>query len=125
MNSRLQIPRAALEPENGNCPGIKSLRWFSLQSLFAGLLTTLMHAAPLAAAETAVLEFIAPTNNAVFSTRDEVPIVLRASASNDVFLMADLFANNYHIAALSYCCSLCPCARPIAGQQTTLQIPVP
>src|SRR6476646_5398009 len=71
-------------------------------------------------AQPAVLQFIAPTNGAIFSTLDEIPIVLRAYASNDVFLGADVFANNWKIATVSYCCSLCPCARPLPGQETIL-----
>src|ERR1051325_203680 len=76
-------------------------------------------------AQLPVLQFIEPTNSAVFSTLDEVPIVLRALASNDVFLTADVFANQSKIASVSYCCWLCPCARPLPGMETTLQIPVP
>jgi hypothetical protein len=72
-----------------------------------------------------VLQFVEPTNNAVFSTLDEVPIVLRASASNDVFLSAEVLANHQRIATAQYCCPFCPCARPLEGQETTLQIPVP
>jgi hypothetical protein len=72
-----------------------------------------------------ILEFIEPTNNAVFSTLDEIPIVLRALAPNDVILMANLFADQQAIADVQYCCWLCPCARPPEGQETILQIPIP
>ena len=72
-----------------------------------------------------VLAFIEPTNNAVFSTLDEVPIVLRASAPNDVFLSAEVLANGRAIATAVLCCPFCPCARPVEGEETTLQIPVP
>lgn len=72
-----------------------------------------------------VLQFIDPTNNAVFSTLDEVPIVLRAFAPDDVFPTAEVLANNQVIATASYCCWLCPCFRPLPGQETLLQIPVP
>jgi hypothetical protein len=72
-----------------------------------------------------VLEFVAPTNGAVFSTLDEIPIVLHASAQDDVFPTADVFANQSKIATVSYCCSLCPCFAPFPGIETTLQIPVP
>jgi len=72
-----------------------------------------------------VLQFLEPTNNAVFSTRDEVPIVLRAFASNDVLSTADVLANGTKIATVSYCCALCPCFGPLEGQETILQIPVP
>jgi len=92
-------------------------------NLIAIVVIYLATAAPLAAQ--GVLEFLAPTNNALFSTRDEIPIVLRAVASNDVFLTGEVFANNQKIADVSYCCSFCPCARPQLGMETTLQIPVP
>src|SRR5205823_8858819 len=73
-----------------------------------------------------VLEFIQPTNGAVFSTLDEIPIMLRAVASNDVFFTADVFANQWKkIGTVSYCCAFCPCFRPQEGQETILQIPVP
>lgn len=73
-----------------------------------------------------VLEFLQPTNGAVFSTLDEIPIMLRAVASNDVFFTADVFANQWKkIGSLSYCCTFCPCYRPQEGQETILQIPVP
>jgi hypothetical protein len=73
-----------------------------------------------------VLEFLQPTNGAVFSTSDEIPVVMRAFASNDVFLNADVFANQGRkIATLSYCCAFCPCYRPVEGDETILQIPVP
>jgi len=89
------------------------------------LLATAMQAAPAGEAQLPILEFIEPTNNAVFSTLDEIPIVLRASAPNDVILAADVFANQEKIVSMSYCCWLCPCARPLEGQETILQIPVP
>jgi hypothetical protein len=73
----------------------------------------------------AVLQFLEPTNNAVFSTLDEIPIVLRAFAPDDVFPTADVLANGARIATASYCCWLCPCFAPMPGQQLILQIPVP
>jgi len=72
-----------------------------------------------------VFQFLEPTNNAVFSTSDEIPIVLRAFAPNDVFPTADVLANQRTIAMVSYCCTLCPCPPPIEGQETILQIPAP
>lgn len=75
--------------------------------------------------QSVVLEFIQPTNNALFSTLDEIPIVLHAVASNDVFRTGEVFANYVKIADVSYCCSFCPCYRPVPGDETTLQIPVP
>jgi hypothetical protein len=92
--------------------------------LFAMLLTS-AHATPAAQTNLAVLQFVEPTNNAVFSTLDEVPIMLHASAPDDVFLTADVLANNARIATASYCCWLCPCFHPLPGQETILQIPVP
>lgn len=72
-----------------------------------------------------VLKFLEPANGAVFSTDDEIPVVLRAFAPNDVFLNAEVFANQANIAAVTFCCPLCPCAHPTAGIETTLQIPAP
>ena len=90
------------------------------------LLFLLAAAAPAAAAtNTSLLQFIQPTNNAVFSTLDEIPIVLRGSATGDVFLGASVLANQQTIATVSYCCSLCPCFHPGPGDVTILQIPVP
>ena len=84
-----------------------------------------LRAAEVSEASMPVLEFIQPTNGAVFSTLDEIPIVLRAFAPNDVFSSADVSANQQHIATVQYCCAFCPCARPIEGQETILQIAVP
>ena len=79
-----------------------------------------------ATGQTPRLEFIQPTNGAFFSTLDEIPIMLRAVASNDVFLTGEVFANQWtKVGDVSYCCSLCPCFRPVEGQETILQIPVP
>ena len=108
----------------------KGFRPFSLMVTLAGGLLALLpgtpgHAAPVGEAQAPVLEFIAPTNHAVFSTLDEIPIVLRAVASNDVFTTADVFANQSKFATVSYCCSLCPCFYPQEGQELILQIPVP
>jgi hypothetical protein len=72
-----------------------------------------------------VLQFLEPTNNAVFSTLDEIPIVLRAFAPDDVFPTADVLANGARIATASYCCWLCPCFHPVPGQELILRIPVP
>lgn len=84
-----------------------------------------MSVTPAADGQAPILEFIQPTNGAIFSTLDEIPIMLRAVATNDVFLAADVSANQLKIATVSYCCAFCPCFRPIEGQETTLQIPVP
>lgn len=100
----------------------------SLAGLGGGLLAMLLapaHASPATGTNLPVLRFVEPTNNAVFSTMDELPIMLRASAPDDVFLTAEVLANNAGIATASYCCWLCPCFRPLPGQETILQIPVP
>src|SRR3989454_6288881 len=102
----------------------KGLSAFNLIARFASFLVVIS-VSPASDAQSPVLEFIQPTNNALFSTLDEIPIVLRAVASNDVFLTGEVFANNVKIADVSYCCAFCPCYRPQAGQETTLQIPVP
>src|SRR6185503_3365952 len=71
-----------------------------------------------------ILEFLQPTNGAVFSTLDEVPIALRAVMPDDVILNADVFSDQQKIATVSYCCWLCPCAFPLPGTETLLRIPV-
>lgn len=76
-------------------------------------------------ANASIMEFLEPTNNAVFSTLDEIPVMLRAFAPDDVFLAGEVFANNLKIADVSFCCWLCPCAQPVPGMETLLQIPVP
>jgi hypothetical protein len=92
---------------------------------FVPSLTLPGSAAPANDGQSPLLEFLEPTNNAVFSTLDEIPIVLRAVASNDVFLTGEVFANQSQIATVSFCCWLCPCAHPVEGQETILQIPIP
>ncbi|MDA0812837.1 MAG: hypothetical protein O3C21_10670 [Verrucomicrobia bacterium] len=72
-----------------------------------------------------LLEFAEPSNGALFSTLDEIPVVLHAAAPSDVFHSAEVFANRGTIATTLFCCPLCPCARPQPGQATTLQIPAP
>jgi len=99
-------------------------------AIFLGALLLLMvevigFAAPGGGTSVAKLEFLEPPTNAIYSTRDEIPLVLRAFSSNDVFLTADVFADNVQIADTSFCCWLCPCALPQEGEPTILQIPVP
>jgi len=92
----------------------------------AALLGLAVAVRPTAAAdESPVLEFIEPTNHAVFSTLDEVPIVLLGFATNDAFPSAEVRADAQLIGTAIYCCPLCPCPYPFEGQPTTLQIPVP
>jgi hypothetical protein len=88
------------------------------------ILFTIMGPA-LFAAEAPLLEFIQPTNGAVFSTLDEIPVVLRGFSPDDVIAQADVLANQEKIATVNYCCWLCPCAVPMDGMETILQIPVP
>ena len=89
------------------------------------LLATAVPAALAGETNTPGLQFIEPTNNAVFSTRDEIPIVLHAYEPNDVFLTADVLANHQPVATSSYCCWLCPCFHPLTGEETILQYPIP
>ena len=77
----------------------------------------------IAGGDSPVLQIVEPAEGAVYSTTDEIPVLLRAFAPNDVFLSAELFANNSKIATVAYCCSFCPCAFPSEGQQTILRIP--
>jgi len=99
--------------------------WLSLLKS-TGLLVLLELMSFAGEGQSPVLQFIQPTNGAIFSTLDEIPVVLRAFASNDVFFTADVFANqSTKVATVSYCCSFCPCFRPVEGQELTLQIPVP
>jgi hypothetical protein len=102
---------------------IGSGRCFSaVRQVTVALLAFGLQVVPTAKAQ--LLQFIQPTNGAVFSTRDEIPVVLRASAPNDVILSADVFANVHQkIATAIYCCPICLCVRPEPGQETTLQIP--
>ena len=88
-------------------------------------LATVEPAALAGEAQLPVLQFVQPTNSAVFSTIDEIPVLLRAFAPSDVFPTAEVFANQIKIATVSYCCTLCPCAAPWPGREMTLQIPVP
>lgn len=71
------------------------------------------------------LEFLAPTNGAVYSTRDEIPIVLRSVAPNDLIVAADVSTPGEFIGTAVFCCPFCPCAHPVEGQELILQIPVP
>ena len=116
MRNRLQIPDAAA--------GLRSQAFRTIELWWLALVF-LAHVPRAHSADSPVFEFIQPTNNAVFSTRDEIPIVLRAFASNDVFPTADVFAHFEKIATVSYCCTLCPCAAPFPGHETILQIPAP
>jgi hypothetical protein len=112
-------------------PGLGKLRFvlspvaILITSSLAMMLEVSGRAAVVGDAASPVLQFIEPANGAVFSTRDEIPIVLRAFATNDVFLTADVFADQFKIATASYCCALCPCWAPQPGDETILQIPVP
>jgi len=54
-----------------------------------------------------------------------IPIVLRAFAPDDVILSAEVFADGRLIGVATFCCPLCPCAHPLPGQETILQIYAP
>ncbi len=71
------------------------------------------------------LAFENPKPDAVFKAGAEVPVLLTAYAPNDFFPAAALFANGEPFAQTTYCCRLCPCAYPLKGVTTTLQIPAP
>ncbi len=71
------------------------------------------------------LTFEQPADGATFKAGAEVPVRLNAAAPDDVFPGAQLSANGTVFASAGFCCWLCPCARPIAGMATTLQIPAP
>jgi hypothetical protein len=92
------------------------------------VLLLLLVLAPVSRAQSApgaVLEFLQPTNHAVFSTLDEIPIMLRSFAPDDVMPGCDVLADQQKIGTASYCCYLCPCFAPMPGQELILQIPVP
>ena len=60
------------------------------------------------------LEFVTPTNGAVYSRGDTIPIVLRAVASNDVFLTADVYVDrqtHHPFLLLPYVSLLLPAGR--------------
>lgn len=103
---------------------LRSLMVMVAYCLFASMLAAPLRAALVGQAQSPVLQFIQPTNGAVFSTRDRIPIALRAVASNDVFLTAEVFANQSSVANVSYCCLACDCVLPRVGHETILQFPV-
>jgi hypothetical protein len=78
MNRRRNQTRRLLPRSDCLAPLSFLAAFFSCLPL--SLLATAMQAAT-AGAQLPILEFIEPTNNAVFSTLDEIPIVLRASGS--------------------------------------------
>ena len=84
---------------------------------------SLLNLATVAHGQAPTLEFVTPTNGAVYSAGDTIPIVLRAIASNDVFLTADVYIDNGKLTTLSYCCPLCPCGYR-EGFETRLQYPI-
>ena len=121
FQTRLQADRMKL---HGNHPaGILRLLRLCLPGWIFLLAVLPLHTIRAGEGQQRILEFLQPADGAVFSTLDEIPVVLRAFAPKDVFLNAEVFANQNHIAAATFCCPLCPCARPAAGMQTTLQIP--
>jgi hypothetical protein len=92
-------------------PGLWTQQWFSgWVHLLAGCLPALLpgHAGRAGEVALPLLEFVTPVNGAVYSTLDEVPIMLRASAPGDVFPGADVLANQSSIGTATFCCPLCP-----------------
>jgi hypothetical protein len=103
---------------------VGSLTFRGLPWLALGLIA--LSLVPRVAAQAgAGLEFLLPTNGAVYAASDEVPVVLRALVLGDVILTAEVVADHQEIGRASFCCTLCPCAHPLPGEETILQIPVP
>ena len=71
------------------------------------------------------LAFEEPKDGAVYRAGAEVPFRLRAEAAGDVFLAAEIRTNGTFLASAGFCCWLCPCAHPLPGMTTILQIPGP
>ncbi len=78
---------------------------------------------PLIAAEPA-LQFVEPKDGQFFTAPASVPILVRGYSPDTVFVSAELLANDTRVALLTFCCYLCPCAFPLPGTTTFLQIPV-
>jgi hypothetical protein len=93
--------------------------------LWLAPLATQLAAQPAPSTSSPVFEFLQPTNLAVYSTLDEIPIMLRALIPDDSVHSADVFADQQKIATVSFCCAACPCAFPLPGTETILQIPAP
>ena len=101
-------------------PGTRVL-WLLLSLLFPPVAWSVAAAQ----VELPVLEFLEPTNGAVFSLGQEIPIVLRGFAPEDVIGSAEVAADGRSLGTAVFCCPLCPCARPLPGMPLILQIPVP
>ena len=97
---------------------------FRVSSLLAVILVALASRTP-AQLPAPELEFLSPASDALYSTRDEIPIVLRSVAPNDLIVAADVSTPGEFIGTAVFCCPFCPCARPVEGQELILQIPVP
>lgn len=67
------------------------------------------------------MEFAEPLSNAVYSNKDEIPVLIHASAAEDAILSAELFVDGVSAGVASFCCPFCPCAYPIDGMDTWLQ----
>jgi hypothetical protein len=120
-SARLQV---ASTPPALDWTGWVALTFARVSILAGGLLFVLASSLRVQAVEGAVLEFLQPTNHAVFSTLDEIPIMLRSFAPGDVIPTGEVYSGQQKIGALSYCCYLCPCFAPQPGQELILQIPV-
>ena len=70
-----------------------------------------------------LLEVVAPVHGGVFALSEAIPLVLHAAVADDVITRAEVLVNGEPLATAVFCCVWCPCARPWAGQETTLQLP--
>lgn len=67
------------------------------------------------------LEFAEPLAHSVYSNKDEIPVLIHASAAEDAILAAELFVDGDSVGDASFCCPFCPCAYPSDGMDTWLQ----
>ncbi len=70
-----------------------------------------------------LLEVVEPVHGGVFALSEAIPLVLHAAVADDVITRAEVLVNGEPLATAVFCCVWCPCARPRAGQETTLQLP--
>jgi hypothetical protein len=101
-------------------------RWLLGHGLLLWLAVALaMPTAQAAQVGVARLTFAEPYDGSIYMAASDVPITLRACAPDDVILSAEVFADGQLIGVATFCCPLCPCAHPLPGQETVLQIPAP
>ncbi len=73
----------------------------------------------------AVLEFLQPRDGFVYSSRDEIPVILRGMMPSDIISSVEILAGGNPIGIGMSCCPFCPCPRPQEGVEATFQIPTP